>query len=224
MTDFNNVTVSSNGHELIALEVNVEEQVGPVGGAIVCRDIAGNVGVRVDVATDQAGGSSVLIRNGAYKLVNSKGEFRGILSWADESVNKDGGVLELISSTDSPDPLPDGEASPRAIVLTNGRSVPSQRFRRFHCRGSCGREGSGRGLGRWPWTKGRVHPAKRRRQGDGRNGWRRERRPIPSQQQRRVHDCSAGGGERPRRDLGRGSRSERTAGVARSPWLEHHLP
>jgi len=121
MTDFNNVTVSSNGHELIALEVNVEEQVGPVGGAIVCRDIAGNVGVRVDVATDQAGGSSVLIRNGAYKLVNSKGEFRGILSWADESVNKDGGVLELISSTDSPDPLPDGEASPQAIVLSAPR-------------------------------------------------------------------------------------------------------
>jgi len=117
MTDFDKVTISRGGNELIALEPNLEEHGDAIGGAILCLDTLGNVRIRLEAASAQFGGSSVLVRGGACQIVNAGGAFRAILHSGDQSTEQDGGALELIASTDSVNPMPDGIAPPRAIVL-----------------------------------------------------------------------------------------------------------
>jgi hypothetical protein len=111
------LAVCVNGQELVSIEPLLEEQGGSVGGTVVCRDIAGAIGIALQSASPQAGGPTVLIRHGGLDIVNTQGQYRVRIVDGDEWSGEDGGTITLNASTDSTSPMPDGSPPPSAIVL-----------------------------------------------------------------------------------------------------------
>jgi hypothetical protein len=107
------VVFSCDGTELVSLEANLEEQGIPVGGSVLCSDIAGMVRIRLDAASEQFGGTVVLIRDGGVRMVNGSGQQRVIVTNGDPVESQDGGMIEL--STAPPEGSSGGASS--AILL-----------------------------------------------------------------------------------------------------------
>src|SRR6266851_3991399 len=117
MTCDSTALVTCDGVDLVSVEPNLEDQGGVIGGAIVCRDIAGTVGVALRAASEQFGGTTFLIRDGSIQMVNATGKFRLMLADGDPEAGQDGGLITLTSSTDVTSPMPAGGAPPSAITL-----------------------------------------------------------------------------------------------------------
>lgn len=96
-SDFDKVTISSSGKELVALDAAVEEHDAPIGGRVVCRDIQGQAAIALSAASPQFGGSSITLR-GALQLFNTKGQFRVVVHTGDEAQNQDAGTIVLKGS------------------------------------------------------------------------------------------------------------------------------
>jgi hypothetical protein len=107
------VVFSCDGTELVSLEANVEEHGDPVGGSMVCKDISGTVRIRLDAASQQFGGTTVLIRDGGIQMASAQGKPRVVITGGDPWENQDGGIIEL--TTDSPAMTSEGPSA--AIVL-----------------------------------------------------------------------------------------------------------
>jgi len=111
------LAVCVNGQELVSIEPLLEEQGGSVGGTVVCRDIAGAIGIALQSASPQAGGPTVLIRHGGLDIVNAQGQYRVRVFDGDEWSGEDGGTIVLDASSDSLPPVPGGDPPTSAIVL-----------------------------------------------------------------------------------------------------------
>lgn len=96
-SDFDKVTISTGGKELVALDAAVEEHDAPIGGRVVCRDMEGKAAIALSAASPQFGGSSITLR-GALQLFNMKGQFRVIVHTGDELQNEDAGTIVLRGS------------------------------------------------------------------------------------------------------------------------------
>jgi len=100
MTDFDKVTVSSDGKELLTLEPEVEEHDAPVGGRILCHDLQGKVHISLSAARAQFGGSSIAL-HGGFRVFNTAGKSRVLIHGGDELQNEDRGTIVLKGSHDN---------------------------------------------------------------------------------------------------------------------------
>jgi hypothetical protein len=119
-----NIELHCNGTVVISLEAALEEHGDAVGGSVVCRDASGTVRIVLRAASEQFGGTSLFLRDGAVQVANAQGEYRAIVAPGDPEQNQDGGLIRLTASTDSQQPPPAGGPPPSAIVLSaSDRSI-----------------------------------------------------------------------------------------------------
>jgi hypothetical protein len=132
MTCDNNVVFTCDGTVLVSLEANVEEHGAPIGGSVVCSDTSGTARIRLDAASQQFGGVSILVREGGIQLVNGQGKIRATIADGDPLANQGGGIIALTASTDTPTATSWGgpataivlNASERALTISAGDGTP----------------------------------------------------------------------------------------------------
>jgi hypothetical protein len=121
--DFDEVTISANGTQLISLGSSIGPDFGEVvGGRVICRDKFGHAGVVLSGGEEEQhaalAGGAVVIRNGSLRLIDSQGKRRALIVTGDVLENTDGGVIVLDAAGDSqPGPL----GSHSAIVLNSSK-------------------------------------------------------------------------------------------------------
>jgi hypothetical protein len=103
MSDFDEVTITVQGKEVMSLKPNIEDPAGVVGGSIICRDQFGKVAVAIHGGTDSqlVGGGSLNLINGPLRLVTPQGKTRVMVISGDELQNADGGIIVLDAAGDS---------------------------------------------------------------------------------------------------------------------------
>jgi hypothetical protein len=119
MTCDQNVVFSCDGTDLVSMEANLEDQAGPIGGSLVCRDISGTVRIRLDAASEQFGGTTIWLRDGGIQLFNDQGKLRLAMAHGDPEESLDGGFIQLMAGTDAPSAMAMQESGHGSAIVLN---------------------------------------------------------------------------------------------------------
>jgi hypothetical protein len=98
--DVDKLRLIADGKELASLEPSLEEHGAAVGGSLLCRDTSGAVGLRVDAASPQFGGTRLTLRDGGILIASAQGKRRVSIHSGERMENEDSGVLDLKAADD----------------------------------------------------------------------------------------------------------------------------